>query len=367
MAERSLAPKDLLAEFAADDLTACVWKGSTHLAESLGGEGDLDLLVGADDLAAAEDVLMRSGYLRADRACSLDQPGLHDWFGMHGGRLVQVQLYHEIVIGDLARGWWRVPVEKQVLAGCRPSPDGPLVPSPDVDALLHLIRAAMTRRRRDELLRLPWHRAKGRWDAEFAVLAARTSSTELASLAVDWFGSDVGAAVRGVEPSLTLQWLSGMRSVLMRRLSPHPASGTLPRRLRRVLALAIHRADRRRGRGVSVVKRAVPGRGVWILVTGGRREEIIDGVRAVFDKFDSHRPGLDDATPEWARQVRIRRARRARAHGRLVLCAAGSGGEGHADAGAEADLVICSDGRLDLEVTSAAERIWSYLTRRHLE
>jgi hypothetical protein len=362
MAERSLAPKDLLVDFAASGLTACVWKGSTHLAGSLGGQGDLDLLVGAGDLAAAEDVLMRSGYLRADRACSIDQPGLHDWFGLHGGRLVQVQLYHEIVIGDLARGWWRVPVEKQVLASCTPSPDGPLVPSPDVDALLYLIRAAMGRRRRDELLRLPWHRAKDRWDAEFAALTARTSSAELGSLAADWFGSDVGAAVRGVEPSLTLQWLSGMRSVLLRHLSPHPASGNLPHRLRRAFALVIHRADRRRGRGVSVVKRGVPGRGVWILVTGCRQEEVVDGIRAVFGKFDSHRPGLDDATPKWARQLRIRRARRARAHGRLVLCAAGSRGEGRADAIAEADLVIQSDGRLDLEVASAAERVWSYLT-----
>ena len=99
----------VLQKFDEADVPYCIWKGSNHLARSLDGNGDLDILVSEDRLEAAQHVLRETGFLRADRTDPEDQPGLEDYFGPSGEALVQLQLYAQPVVDDTFSGWWRVP------------------------------------------------------------------------------------------------------------------------------------------------------------------------------------------------------------------------------------------------------------------
>lgn len=354
--ERSVEPRVLLAELARSDVSACVWKGSTHLADSLAGRGDLDVLVAEADRVEAREVLRRHGYLPADRAHPADQPGIEDWFSVHRDYLVQVQLYHQLVVGDLVRGWRRVPRERQVLQGRRPSPEGPLVPSPDVDALLLLVRAAVSSRRRDRLVRPPWRRDLSRWAAEWDLLLAGTSLRHVARLAGDWFGPDTAIAVSSVSSPLALADLVRLRSLMVPQLSDG-LGDSLPRRLVRVVALAVHRLDRRRGRGTVLVKRGLPGRGIWVIATGTHANELADTVRAFFGaKFDAHRLRLDRTTPASARDRMIRRALSARDCGLLVVCTDGAASK---DVAALGDVVVVGEGELRSAARSAVRRVWA--------
>jgi hypothetical protein len=338
----------------------CVWKGASHLEESLNGSGDLDLLVPPRALVSAQDLLSRSGFLAAGLVHPCDQPGLQDWFGFDGKRLLHVQLYDELVVGDRIRGWWRIPRAEDVLRTVREKPPGVLVPSPGVEALLALVRAALRGRAGAAVVPLPGTRSSSAWRSQWEAQLGLTTRTEVAALAARWFGSSVGNYVASDEFRFrpgNLAVLGRLMQGSMTRLGDH-----LPRRLTRLLALTLHKADRRLGRGTRLVKRGCPGGGLWVVITGRSASSTVSDVCRIFaGKLDVHRVTI----PRGHDRVRsrpLRRAARARRNGRLVLMGVE---QATAELRQMADLVVdASDREGTNRSQQAAHRVWSALLER---
>jgi hypothetical protein len=359
MVEARFEPAGVIAELGRHGVTACVWKGSAHLAESLEGHGDLDVLVAKRDLAVAEDVLRACGYLLAPRAHEADQPGLRDWFTFSRGRLVQVQVYTDLVVGDIVRGWWHLPRETQVLRSRRASPEGPLVPAPEVDALLLLVRAAMSSRRRDRLIWFPWNRSLTRWAKDWTVISSRASKPAITALTQDWFGQEAAAVTARIGETPTIRDLTLLRSELAGRwLAPTGDSTAV--RLLRALSLAARRTGRRHGRATTAVKRPLPRAGLWVVVTGAGAHAMADEICASFSgKFDTHRLSLRSSQPTALRRRRIQRARRARERGLLVVCV---GDDTEARVPGTADIVLDDASSAESTTRHPAVDVWNAIS-----
>ncbi|HEX5510540.1 MAG TPA: hypothetical protein VFX41_02400, partial [Actinomycetales bacterium] len=266
----------------------CVWKGASHLDESLNGSGDLDLLVSPHARVSAEVLLRRSGFLAAKLAHPSDQPGLQDWLGFDGQRLLHVQLYDELVVGDRIRGWWRLPRADDVLRTVREKPPGVLVPAPEVEALLVLVRAAIRTPTLDAAVPLAWRRTFPKWRSQWEAQLGLATRTDVAAVATRWFGPSVGSLVEADEAPRRSADLAVLRRLMQGSMTP--VGDHLPRRITRLLALALHKADRRLGRGTRLVKRGCPGGGFWVVVTGRSASSTVSDVsRAFAGKVDVHR------------------------------------------------------------------------------
>ncbi|HEX5533598.1 MAG TPA: hypothetical protein VFX33_07650 [Actinomycetales bacterium] len=338
----------------------CVWKGASHLEESLNGSGDLDVLVSPRAALSAEALLRRSGFLAAGLAHPCDQPGLKDWLGYDGRRLLHVQLYDQMVLGDRIRGWWRLPHADDVLRTVREKPPGVLVPSPEVEALLILVRAALRSPAVDAVVPLAGGLPSSTWRRQWEAQLGLTTRTEVAAVAARWFGSSVGSLVASDEFRFHSTDLAALRRLMqgsMTRVGDH-----LPRRLTRLLALALHKADRRLGRGTRLVKRGCPGGGFCAVIAGPDARFTVSDLCSTFaGKLDVHRVTIPRVRDR-PHSRPLRRAGRARRSGRLVLVGVD---RVTTELRQMADLVVDAanpDGTDRSQQT--AERVWSALLDR---
>lgn len=172
----------------------CVWKGSTHLAESLSGAGDVDVVLepGADRELVGR-CLRGAGLRRAHVRCGAGA-FLEDWFGLApgSGALVHLQVYESVVVDDGLAGRWLLPAAADLVAGRRASTGGCWTPQPAQEAALAVIQAAA---RRGGPIRRWLVRTKRPLDHRLAALGSPVLDAEGASVVAAWTGSPEAAAV----------------------------------------------------------------------------------------------------------------------------------------------------------------------------
>lgn len=313
----------------------CVWKGTGHLTTSLQGDGDVDLLVHADDLAAARQVLAATTHVHVPRVAAADQPGAEDWFGVDAGRFVHLQLYTELYVGDLLTGWRRLPPGDGMLDGRLRTSSGVWIAPPAAEAVVLLLRAAATPPAGSFRGRLARARSHARWQREWRSLLALSAVDDVAAQAGAWLGPELEAAVLAVGEDLTPD---GVRQVggALGRLTVRVGSPA-PTRWARIALLAANRGDRGALRAGRAVRRTLPGGGLHVHVHGPSAAEVADGLAAAAAvKLDVLRL-----------RGRTGRAAAARRRGLLVVSSG--------TARRPADLALDA---ADLDVASALRTVW---------
>lgn len=179
---------DLLRALSEHDLSYCQWKSTIDLDRAASGESDLDLLVARSDQPALLEILGRLGFREADPPPEKAADGTASFFGFDPGapRLIHVHVHYLLMVGhDLSKGF-RLAIEREFLASARES--GPFrVPSPDLEYVAFVIRMILKRGTVDSILR-GRGRLTSREAKELAWLEARADPGRVAERLGDRVG-----------------------------------------------------------------------------------------------------------------------------------------------------------------------------------
>lgn len=122
----------------------CHWKSNLRLADSLAGEGDLDLLIDRHDAARFQKALLESGFKIAVSASGAGHPGVFHAFALDPDllQLLHVHAYYQIVTGDSLVKTYHLPVEETLLANTRRLCGVP-IPTAEAELVLFTLRVAL--------------------------------------------------------------------------------------------------------------------------------------------------------------------------------------------------------------------------------
>lgn len=137
------ASRTLLSILRAAGVEFVHWKSNHHLAEALGGETDLDLLVRAADISGFRQAVTSAGAIRIQSQSWASYPGVEDWL-LHDdatGRFLHLHVHTQLVTGLKRVKHLILPWTETVLAHRRNEPvsDWP-IPQAEVELLVLLVR-----------------------------------------------------------------------------------------------------------------------------------------------------------------------------------------------------------------------------------
>lgn len=230
---------DLFQCLHAEDVLYCHWKSNDHLAASMTGATDLDLLVQRHAALRLARILSERGFKRFIGKPGRGYPGIEDYVGFDAatGRLVHLDIHYQLTVGEKFLKGYRLPWEELLLSTRQMDEEhGIYVADPHMELLMVVIRAVMKLRTRDLLFT-----ALGRpYTARSALqgipwLAARVGHERLLSIAERLVGPlaarILAEMVAAPRPSFT-QLLAFGRSARP-RLSEYRMYGPFEARLRR--------------------------------------------------------------------------------------------------------------------------------------
>jgi thymidylate kinase len=256
----------------------CHWKSNEHLDASLAGDTDLDLLFDRSGAHVLAGVLNGAGFKRFMVLPGRGYAGIDDWIGMDAttGRLVHAHVHYQLTVGEQFLKGFRLPFESIVL-GTRQWDErvGLYVADPNVELVLHAIRAALKIRRRDRVSALfgrPYL-AKGTL-REFRWLAQRATPQRLLEIAAALVGPAAMPTVVQLARSRDLP-LKGLLELRARAEPPFSAYRLFSplqawiRRSRIELQSRVERLTRRLVRRPWARPRMPSGGGLSVALVGG--------------------------------------------------------------------------------------------------
>lgn len=170
----------------------CNWKSNEHLAQSMTGLADLDVLVDRRFVLPLAQVLADLGFKRLLAGPGRAYAGIEDYIGFDTatGRLTHLHLHYQLTLGEKHLKGYRLPWESAVLATATVDAQfGVYVADPNVEMLLLLVRSAMKIRTRDLLAdRFGRRLMKGSTLTEFRWLAERVDEGILGRVATNLVG-----------------------------------------------------------------------------------------------------------------------------------------------------------------------------------
>jgi len=230
---------DLFQRLHAENLPYCQWKSNDHLAASLAGATDLDLLVQRQASLQLVRILSEQGFKQFVGTSGHGSPGIENYVGCDAatGRLAHLEIHYQLSLGEKFLKGYRLPWEELMLSTRQLDAEhGIYVADPHLELLMVVMRAVMKLRTRDFLLT-----ALGRpYTARSALqslpwLAARVQGERLLGLAERLVGPSAARILAdmlaGPRPTLT-QLLAFGRSVRP-RLSEYRMYSPVEARLRR--------------------------------------------------------------------------------------------------------------------------------------
>ena len=122
----------------------CQWKGYGKLARIREGRSDLDLLVDRTEAGTFEMVLHQMGFKTAVAPAHRQVPGVISYMGLDDERgcLIHVHAHFRLIVGRQWGRYFRLPIERQVLASTVAAEPFP-VPSPEFRVLLLVLGATL--------------------------------------------------------------------------------------------------------------------------------------------------------------------------------------------------------------------------------
>lgn len=134
----------LLDRFHEEGIRYCQWKSNLQLAESLAGEGDLDLLIGRTDIPGFESIVAGLGFKRTNDHLRAHLPSVIHFYGLDdaGGALVHLHVYYRLLTGETVLKNYHLPVEQLLLTDTREFL-GVRIPNASAELLLFVLRAML--------------------------------------------------------------------------------------------------------------------------------------------------------------------------------------------------------------------------------
>lgn len=154
--------KSLLQRLHEENVLYCHWKSNEHLAASMRGETDLDLLFEDSRRADVERILVNSGFKYFPAVRHARYPGVVDYIGMDPDttRIVHVHAHFRLTAGEKYLKGYHLPWERLLLTTRIFDTEHEIYTAePNIEAILLLTREALKHRTRDSLQMLlgrPW-------------------------------------------------------------------------------------------------------------------------------------------------------------------------------------------------------------------
>ncbi len=165
----------------------CHWKSNEHLAASLSGGTDVDMLADRHHALPLVRLLSELNCKRFLVKPGRGYPGIEDYlaFDNRTGALSHVHIHYQLTLGEHFLKGYRLPWEDLVLATrVRDPATGVYVTDPHLELLILVVRAALKLRIRDNLKVLAQRRwPRGDMLREFRWLAERIDRPRLAEVA----------------------------------------------------------------------------------------------------------------------------------------------------------------------------------------
>ena len=218
--------RDLFARLHAASVRYCHWKSNEHLAASMRGVTDLDVLVDRADAAPLARVLAELNFKRFQVQPGLGYPGVEDYVGfdVDSGALVHFHLHYQLTLGEKFLKGYRLPWEKLVLATRIVDPHfGIYIAEPNLELLLLMVRATLKIRLRDMVVALHRPFFSGAWLRERGWLVARMEVRQLHQLAESLLGPTAASRLVALvqEPTPTLRALRAFRMSIVPSISEY--------------------------------------------------------------------------------------------------------------------------------------------------
>jgi hypothetical protein len=231
-------------------LRYCHWKSNLRLADSLAGEGDLDLLIDRHDAARFQRALLKSGFKIVVSASGAGHPGVFHAFALDPDllQLLHVHAYFQIVTGDSLVKTYHLPVEEMLLANTRRL-NGVPVPTAEAELVLFTLRIALKHTSLAELFLVRRHYDIVRQELNWLCSAADVDKAQ--DVWTNWFAGAPVSLFHALIEAIAEPEAIGRRIMLGHRVARHfrgwrridPVSAALSR-TRRILQLLMRRRRR---------------------------------------------------------------------------------------------------------------------------
>jgi thymidylate kinase len=191
----------LTQELHAANVRYCHWKSNEHLAASLAGGDDLDILISREDSALAEAIFARLGFKHFIPIPLKRYNGITDFIGFDeaSGNLVHLHTHYSLTLGVHRLKNFTLPWENDILKSVIPAPgETPIpIPSPEIEMLVLIVRTCLKIRIRDRVFG-GQHRRLLRKDFEpdRAWLAERLDVLKLETASARWLPPQLWPVVR---------------------------------------------------------------------------------------------------------------------------------------------------------------------------
>lgn len=257
------------------EICYCYWKSSRRIHAALAGAGDIDLLVGQDDLHRIEAILLGQGFKRFGSVSHRGHPSISSFIGYDEAvdQLFHIHLHARLIIGEPLLKNYRIPWEERLLARAIVHPTLPIrMLDPASEAVLLVVRWGLEPRRLDPVALRNRPATLGKFALDREELAVRVDRASLRNLAAELMDEElaelVADAVHG-QPSRRNRYR------LRRRIEAHFASyriyGAVEARVRslvRALLWAGGNLNRRFLHAPRPWNRLAPGGGRVVAVIG---------------------------------------------------------------------------------------------------
>ena len=229
---------DLFQSLHAENVPYCHWKSNDHLAASLAGVTDLDLLVQRHASLQLARILSEQGFKRFVGKAR-GSPGIEGYVGFDAatGRLLHLDIHYQLTLGEKFLKGYRLPWEDLMLSTRRLDDEhGIYVADPHLELLIVVLRAVMKLRTRDLLLTALGKPYTARSTLqELPWLASRVQGDRLRHLATELVGPSAARILAEMlaVPRPTLMQLLAFGRSARPRLSEYRTYGPVEARLRR--------------------------------------------------------------------------------------------------------------------------------------
>jgi hypothetical protein len=228
----------VLGELNERKISYCYWKSSQRLQFALGGFGDLDLLIGKEDLHRAEAILLEHEFKSFPSVSGRDHPAISSFLGYDelSGQLIHLHLHFRLIVGERLLKNYRIPWEEIILSQAIIHPTLPVrILDPLSEALLVVVRACLELRRLDPISFRSWEATKDKFALDRGELSARIDPLMLSKFATECFGDDLGHHVtEAIYSDQPLELLSDLRRRVERHFAPYRTYNAAEARVRSI-------------------------------------------------------------------------------------------------------------------------------------
>ena len=109
--------EEVLQDFHDLDIRYCHWKSNEHLAASMSGDTDLDILFDEKDKAAFKIIMSKHGFKRFTPAKEKQYRDIDDYIGLDfsSGKLIHLHTHFKLTLGESYLKGYQLNLEQKIL------------------------------------------------------------------------------------------------------------------------------------------------------------------------------------------------------------------------------------------------------------